>query len=82
MASAIDRTSSSLWEMNRMVSPWALSSRRLVNSSSISWGTSTAVGSSRITMRAPLNKTLMISTRWRSPTPRVSTVWLGSTSSP
>ena len=38
MASAIESTSSSLWEMNRMVSPWALSSRRLAKSSSTSCG--------------------------------------------
>ena len=53
MSSATESTSSSLCEMNSRVRPSALSSRRLPKSSSTSWGTSTAVGSSRIRMRAP-----------------------------
>ena len=71
--SAMASTSSNLWSMNRIVWPRALSSRRLRNSSSTSWGTRTAVGSSRMRIRAPRYSTLMISTRWRSPTSRVST---------
>ena len=70
MSSAMASTSSSLCEMNTTVTPWAVSSRRLSNSSSTSCGTSTAVGSSRMMMRAPRNSTFRISTRWRSPTPR------------
>ena len=53
MASATARTSSSLWSMKMMVWPSAASSRMLRNSSSTSCGTSTAVGSSKIRMRAP-----------------------------
>ena len=51
--SAMERTSSSLCEMNRNVKPSARISRTVSNSSSTSCGTSTAVGSSRITVRAP-----------------------------
>jgi hypothetical protein len=53
ISSATCSTSSSLCEMNRMVSPSSLSSRRLSNSSSTSCGTRTAVGSSRMRIRAP-----------------------------
>ena len=53
IASATDSTSSSLWEMKITVTPPATSSRREAKSSSTSWGTSTAVGSSRMMMRAP-----------------------------
>ena len=63
MASATDSTSSSLWEMKMTVDPLATSSRREANSSSTSWGTSTAVGSSRMMIRAPRYSTLRISTR-------------------
>ena len=53
MASATDSTSSSLWEMkiDRDAVGDQLAER--ANSSSTSWGTSTAVGSSRMMMRAP-----------------------------
>ncbi len=51
--SAMERTSSSLCEMNRKVKSLARISRTVSNSSSTSCGTSTAVGSSRITVRAP-----------------------------
>ena len=40
----------------------------MLNSSPVSWGVNTAVGSSKMRMRAPRNSALMISTRWRSPT--------------
>ena len=53
ISSATESTSSSLWEMKMTLSPSALSSRRLPNSSSTSCGTSTAVGSSRMMIRAP-----------------------------
>lgn len=53
MASATESTSPSLCEMNRTVSPSAFSSRRLSKRASTSCGTSTAVGSSRISVRAP-----------------------------
>ena len=53
MSSATASTSSSLWEMKTRVWPSALSSRRLSNSASTSWGTSTAVGSSRMMILAP-----------------------------
>ena len=51
--SATLRTSSSLCEMKMTVRPSRVSSARLPNSSSTSCGTSTAVGSSRISVVAP-----------------------------
>ncbi len=53
ISSATDSTSPSLWEMKMTVRPSAFSSRRLAKSASTSCGTSTAVGSSRMRMRAP-----------------------------
>ncbi len=53
MASATLSTSSSLCEMNMTVRPSDFSSRRLSKSSSTSCGTRTAVGSSRMMIRAP-----------------------------
>ncbi len=53
IASATVSTSSSLWEMKITVAPSLVRPRRLSKSSSTSWGTRTAVGSSRIRMRAP-----------------------------
>ncbi|CAM5669981.1 hypothetical protein SGLAM104S_02439 [Streptomyces glaucescens] len=53
MSSATERTSPSLWEMKMTERPSAFSSRRLAKSASTSCGTSTAVGSSRIRVRAP-----------------------------
>lgn len=53
MLSATLSTSSSLCEMNRTVRPSFFSSRRLSKSSSTSCGTSTAVGSSRMSVLAP-----------------------------
>ena len=50
--SATRRTSSSLCEMKMTVRPSRVSSARLPKSSSTSCGTSTAVGSSRMRMRA------------------------------
>ena len=53
IASAYSSTSSSLWEMKITVALLAVSSRSEANSSSTSWGTSTAVGSSRMRISAP-----------------------------
>lgn len=53
ISSATERTSPSLCEMKMTVRPSALSSRRLSKSASTSCGTRTAVGSSRISVRAP-----------------------------
>ncbi len=53
MSSATESTSPSLCEMKMTVRPSDLSSRRLSKSASTSCGTSTAVGSSRIRVRAP-----------------------------
>ncbi len=53
ISSATDSTSPSLCEIKSTVRPSAVSSRRLSNSASTSCGTSTAVGSSRIRVRAP-----------------------------
>lgn len=53
ISSATDSTSPSLCEMKMTVRPSALSSRRLSKSASTSCGTRTAVGSSRIRVRAP-----------------------------
>ena len=53
ISSATESTSSSLWLMKMTEMPSFFSSRRLPKSSSTSCGTSTAVGSSRMMMRAP-----------------------------
>ncbi len=79
MASATPSTSSSLCEMKTTVAPWPVSSRRDANSSSTSCGTRTAVGSSRMMMRAPRYSTFRISTRCRSPTPNSAVSSSGST---
>ena len=68
--------------MNRTVNPFFTSSRRFVKSSSTSWGTSTAVGSSKIRIFAPRKRTLAISTRCLSPTPRLASDSSGSISRP
>ena len=46
-------TSSSLWLMKMTLRPWATICARVANSDSLSCGVSTAVGSSRMRMRAP-----------------------------
>jgi YD repeat-containing protein len=53
ISSATDSTSPSLCEMKMTVRPSALSSRRLSKRASTSCGTRTAVGSSRMRVRAP-----------------------------
>ena len=55
-------TSFSLWVMMMMLFPSSFIRRSTSNSRVISWGVSTAVGSSRIRMSAPRYSTLMIST--------------------
>ena len=60
--SLIASTSFSLWVMMTMAQPCSFILRRIANSFSVSWGVSTAVGSSRIRMLAPLYKTFRIST--------------------
>ena len=50
--SAISRTSYSLWLMKMMLWPSAARRRRTAKISSVSWGVSTAVGSSRTRIRA------------------------------
>ena len=51
--SAISSTSPSLCEMKTIDLPSAVSVRRILNSSAVSWAVSTAVGSSRISTSAP-----------------------------
>ena len=46
-------TSWSLWVMMTMALPSAFMARRMSKSRSVSWGVSTAVGSSRMRMSAP-----------------------------
>jgi hypothetical protein len=75
-------TSLSLWVISRMVVPWPRSSASTPNNCSVSCGVSTAVGSSRIRMRAPRYRVLRISSRWRSPTDRSATSASRSTRSP
>ena len=53
MRSAMRSTSSSLWLMKTIESPRAVMPRSVPNSSSTSWGASTAVGSSMMRMVAP-----------------------------
>ena len=50
--SEISSTSFSLWLMKTIETPSAFSARSTSNSSWLSWAVSTAVGSSRIRMRA------------------------------
>ena len=66
-------TSFSLWVMRMTVLPCARKRRNTSNSWAISWGVSTAVGSSRMRVLAPRNRAFKISTRWRSPTGRSPT---------
>ena len=73
MRSATARTSRSLWVMNTMEVPCSRSARITVISSSVSCGVSTAVGSSRMSMRASRLSALMISTRCCTPTGRSAT---------
>ena len=80
MSSAISRTSRSLWVMKTMARPSSRSMRMTAMSSSISWGVSTAVGSSKMRYFASLVRALRISTRCWMPTGRFSTTESGLTS--
>ena len=75
-------TSPSLWEMKITDRPSATALRSVSNSAVVSCGVSTAVGSSRIRMRASRKSALRISTRWRSPTDRLPTLASGCTARP
>ena len=82
MRSAMRSASRSLWVMNTMPLPAARSDSTMRKKSSISCGVSTAVGSSKTTISAWRNSTLMISTRCCRPTGSSSTSASGSTSRP
>jgi len=75
-------TSRSLWVMKMIEVPCAFSERMMSISSSISCGVRTAVGSSRISTLASLERALMISTRCCTPTGSSPTSLSGSTCSP
>ena len=75
-------TSASLWLIKIMERPCDTIRPSVSNSASLSCGVSTAVGSSRIRMRAPRYSALRISTRWRSPTVNVPTRASGVTDRP
>ena len=82
MRSAISSTSYSLWLMKMMLVPSAVSLRSTVKISLVSWGVSTAVGSSRTRMSAFRYSALRISTRCCHPTERLPTRRSGSISVP
>ncbi len=71
MRSATSRTSRSLWVMNTIDAPDALSWRMISISSSVSCGVSTAVGSSNTSTLASRESALMISTRCCTPTGQI-----------
>ena len=75
-------TSRSLCEMKTIEVPLLFSWRMMSRSSSVSWGVSTAVGSSRMSTLASRTRALMISTRCWTPTGRSSISASGSTSNP
>ena len=77
--SAISSTSPSLCEMKTIDLPSAVSVRRILNSSAVSWAVSTAVGSSRISISAPRSSARRISTRCCWPTEMSPTRASGST---
>ena len=72
----------SLCVISRIVVPRSRRPRSTTNSCSVSCGVSTAVGSSRIRMRAPRYSALRISRRWRSPTGSSATTASRSTARP
>ena len=80
--SATSRTSRSLWVMKTMAAPDSRSCRMVSMSSSVSWGVSTAVGSSKTRIRASRESALMISTRCWTPTGMSSTTASGLTWKP
>ena len=73
MRSATASTSRSLCEMKTRARPSAARARAVATSSSASRGESTAVGSSRMSTRAPRQSCLTISTRCCCATPSDST---------
>ena len=75
-------TSPSLWLMKMIDRPCATIWPSTSNRASLSCGVSTAVGSSKIRMRAPRYSAFRISTRWRSPTDSRPTSASGSTPRP
>ena len=75
-------TSWSLWLMKMTDRPSSAMRRNTPPSSSASAGVSTAVGSSRIRIRASRHRALRISTRCRSPIESCQTSRSGSTASP
>ncbi len=77
--SATSITSSSLWEMKMTACPSSFIRSSTLNSSWVSWGVSTLVGSSRIRMSAPRYRAFRISTRCCSPAESCHTLALGST---
>ncbi len=68
--SQISFTSFSLWEMKMIVCPFFLNSSSSRKSSSVSCGVRTAVGSSRIRIRAPRIRAFRISIFCLVPTER------------
>ena len=81
-ASARAMISLSLCVISRTVVPRSRSLRKVMKRCSVSCGVSTAVGSSRIKMRAPRYSALRISRRWRSPTGSSATVLSRATPRP
>ena len=75
-------TSFSLWVMMITAQPRARIWFRMLNSLLVSWGVSTAVGSSRMRMRAPRYSTFRISTVCFSETLISYTGFSGSISRP
>ena len=75
-------TSLSLCVISRTVVPCARNCLKVPNRACVSCGVSTAVGSSRIRMRAPRYSVFRISRRWRSPTGRRDTGASSCTCSP
>ncbi len=81
-ASARAMISLSLCVMSRIVVPRSRKLRSVAKSCSVSCGVSTAVGSSRIRMRAPRTSAFRISRRWRWPTGSSATTLSSSTTRP
>ena len=75
-------TSLSLWVIKITVFPCARNWRNTANNCWVSCGVNTAVGSSKIRMRAPRYRAFKISKRWRSPTAKSATVASSATRSP
>ena len=76
------RISSSLWEIYRIDVPSLFNCRKVLKSTSTSWGVKTDVGSSMINNFGFCSRQRMISTRCRSPADRVPTMRFGSKGRP